>query len=53
MLKFGLKKEQLNFTQGWLTPETDMIVELENGGDLLAALLVGMNMEDAVDRIIS
>ena len=52
MLKFALKQSRLNFTKGWITPES-MLQEQEPelGKDLLSDLL-GLNSEDVVDNII-
>jgi hAT family C-terminal dimerisation region len=50
MLKFALKKARLDFTTGWITPESDMR-EREPEDDLLAALL-GDEGEDSMDRLI-
>lgn len=30
MLKFWLKKERLDFTKGWATPEADMLINEDN-----------------------
>ena len=52
MLKFALKQSRLDFTKGWITPES-MLQEQESelGKDLLSDLL-GLNSEDVVDNII-
>jgi hypothetical protein len=50
MLKFHLKKDRLNFTQNWVTPETDM-TEDDPDGDLLHDLLQG-NFQDGLDQVI-
>jgi len=52
MLKFTLKQSRLDFTKGWITPES-MLQEQEPklGKDLLSDLL-GLNSEDVVDNII-
>jgi len=52
MLKFALKQSRLDFTKGWITPES-MLQEQEPelGKDLLGDLL-GLNSEDVVDNII-
>jgi hypothetical protein len=51
MLKFALKKSSLNFTEGWITAESEM-QEQEPDEDLLAMLLQD-NHEDMLDDIIS
>jgi hypothetical protein len=52
MLKFALKQSRLDFTKGWITPQS-MLQEQEPelGKDLLGDLL-GLNSEDVVDNII-
>jgi hypothetical protein len=52
MLKFALKQSRLDFTKGWIMPES-MLQEQEPelGKDLLGDLL-GLNSEDVVDNII-
>ncbi|KAF8129616.1 hypothetical protein EV363DRAFT_1168993 [Boletus edulis] len=37
MLKFWLKKDRLNFTKGWITPQKDMVFD-EDSDDLLGRL---------------
>ena len=53
MLKFALKKERLNFMEGWGTSETTMH-ELEHieGIDLLLQLFREKDIEDVMDQII-
>jgi hypothetical protein len=52
MLKFGLKKDRLNFTSSWMTPQSEMVVDdLVDRSDLLA-LLLGDDGEDAVDKVM-
>ena len=50
MVKFNLKKERLNFTAAWTTPEKNMV---QDGADedLLLKLLDG-DTEDGLDRVI-
>ena len=50
MLKFHLKKDRLNFTQNWLTPEKHM-TEDDPDEDLLRHLLQG-NFQDGLDQVI-
>jgi hypothetical protein len=50
MLKFYLKKERLNFTKLWMTPDAQM-VEDDPEGDLLSDLLQG-DFEKVLDGII-
>jgi hypothetical protein len=50
MLKFYLKKERLNFTELWMTPDVQM-VEDDPEGDLLNDLLQG-DFEGVLDGII-
>jgi hypothetical protein len=53
LLKFGLKKDRLNFTSSWITPESEMTDTTAERDDLLAELLRDdSNMEDAVDKIM-
>ncbi|KIK12055.1 hypothetical protein PISMIDRAFT_121632 [Pisolithus microcarpus 441] len=54
MLKFGLKKEHLDFTRGWITPERDMA-----GGDDRTDLLVqlfasggGKSLDDILRMVV-
>jgi hypothetical protein len=51
MLKFYLKKERLNFTELWMTPDAQM-VEDDPEGDLLSDLLKGDHVESVLDGII-
>jgi hypothetical protein len=50
MLKFHLKKERLNFTAGWMTPEKQMVDD-DPDEDLLDGLLTG-DYQDALDHAI-
>jgi hypothetical protein len=50
MLKFHLKEVRLNFTQGWITPEKDMLVD-DPDEDLLETLLQG-SYDDGLDQVI-
>ena len=50
MLKFAFKKDCLDFTGGWITPE-HLMEEQVPDQDLLAALFAG-GSEDGMDRII-
>jgi hypothetical protein len=50
MLKFAFKKDRLDFTGGWITPE-HLMEERVPDQDLLAALFAG-GSEDVMDRII-
>jgi hypothetical protein len=53
MLKFALKKERLNFMQGWSTMEKTMRErEPDEGIDLLLQLLREEDTEDVIDQII-
>jgi hypothetical protein len=53
MLKFALKKERLNFMQGWITSESMMSErEPDEGVDLLSRLLREEDAEDVLDQII-
>jgi hypothetical protein len=51
MLKFALKKERLNFMQGWITSES-LMCDREPEGDLLSLLLREEDAEDVLDQII-
>ena len=50
MLKFHLKKDQLNFTVGWITSEKWMVDDNPDE-DLLCKLLEG-DYQDALDSAI-
>src|SRR5258708_33072325 len=50
MLKFHLKKEQLNFTAGWVTSENDMVDD-DPDEDLLHKLLED-NFQEVLDSAI-
>ena len=50
MLKFNLKKEHLNFAEGWMTSEKQM-TEDEPDEDLLCNLLQG-DFQNALDHVI-
>jgi len=52
MLKFAFTQSRLNFTEGWVTPQS-MLQDKEPDSvkDLLSDLL-GLNSEDAIDEII-
>jgi hypothetical protein len=51
MLKFLLKQQRLNFTEGWLTSECDMLDTVDDSLDLLAALLNGA--ANGIDDVIA
>jgi hypothetical protein len=51
MLKYGLKKARLDFTDGWATDEALMGGPEEAGDDLLAALL-GDDKGEALDSLL-
>ena len=51
MLKFHLKKVRLNFTEGWITSEEQML-EDDPDEDLLAKLVEGLNFQDGLDNVI-
>ncbi|KAF8124216.1 hypothetical protein EV363DRAFT_1299924 [Boletus edulis] len=51
MLKFWLKKDRLNFTKDWITPQKDMAFD-EDDDDLLAQLFSTMNVS-TLDDILS
>jgi hypothetical protein len=53
MLKFHLKKERLNFTESWVTPESQMTEDdPDEGRDLLDNLLEDVGVQDTLDGII-
>jgi hypothetical protein len=52
MLKFGLKKNRLNFTNGWITDEKSMQVDKYSEADYLANLL-GEDSADAMDELLA
>jgi len=51
MLKFHLKKERLNFTESWVTPESQM-TEDDPDEDLLDNLLKDVGVQDIFDGIM-
>jgi hAT family C-terminal dimerisation region len=52
MLKFHLKKARLNFMEGWVTPDEEMLSD-EPDDDLLAKLLTDEGqLHDVLDNII-
>ena len=51
MLKFHLKKERLNFTEGWMTSKKQMAEDDMHGCDLLTNLFQG-NFQDQLDELI-
>ncbi|KAF8137053.1 ribonuclease H-like domain-containing protein [Boletus edulis] len=51
MLKFWLKKDRLNFTNDWITPQKDMAFD-EDDNDLLARLFSTTNVS-TLDNILS
>ncbi|KAG9309366.1 hypothetical protein JVU11DRAFT_10603 [Chiua virens] len=51
MLKFWLKKDCLNFTQGWITPQKDMVFD-DNDDDLLMQLFLTMDTS-GLDDVLS
>jgi hypothetical protein len=51
MLKFSLKQQRLNFTEGWLTSECDMLDAIDDSPDLLAALSNGA--ANGIDDVIA
>ena len=50
MLKFWLKKDRLDFTKGWITPQHDMLVDKDKE-DLLAQFYLTTNTHSA-DQIL-
>ncbi|KAF9502994.1 hypothetical protein BS47DRAFT_1356524 [Hydnum rufescens UP504] len=53
MLKFWLKKDQLNFTKDWETPITDMTVDPDNSdvlGEVLSTQLT--ELDSMLDRLL-
>ena len=50
ILKFHLKKERLHFTEGWMTPEKEMVDDPADV-DLLAGLLKE-NYQDDLDKLV-
>jgi hypothetical protein len=51
MLKFSLKQRRLNFTEGWITSESDMLDTVDDSPDLLAELSNGA--ENGMDNVIA
>jgi len=52
MLKFGIKQNRLNFTNGWITDEKSMEVDEYSEADYLANLL-GEDSADAMDELLA
>jgi hypothetical protein len=52
MLKFGLKKNCLNFTNGWITDKKSMQVDEYSEADHLANLF-GKDSADAMDELLA
>ena len=52
MLKFVLKQSCLNFTEGWVTPQSMLQDEEPDSVKDLLSDLLGLNSEDAIDEII-
>jgi len=53
MLKFYLKKERLNFTESWVTSESQMTEDdPDQGRDLLDNLLKDVGVQDTLDSIM-
>ena len=50
MLKFWLKKDRLNFTEGWITQQREMVVD-EDKEDVLARFCSTTNTR-SVDEIL-
>ncbi|KAF9506234.1 hypothetical protein BS47DRAFT_1399676 [Hydnum rufescens UP504] len=52
MLKFMLKKEQLNFMKDWKTPVSDMAVDPDNENDTLQDILSvpPLEMDEALEQ---
>lgn len=51
MLKYHLKKERLNFTEGWRLKERELTEDAPEE-DLLCELLSDGNVADAMDRVM-
>ena len=52
MLKYHLKKERLNFTEGWQFKEKELTEDAPEEEDLLCELLGDGNAADAMDRVM-
>ena len=53
MLQFYLKKKRLNFTESWVTPESQMTEDdLDEDCDLLDNLLKDVRVQDTLDSIM-
>jgi len=52
MLKFGLKQNRLNFTDGWITDERSMQVDEFSEEDHLAKLF-DKDSADAMDELLA
>ena len=50
MLKFWLKKDRLNFTKDWITPQQDMAFD-EDNDDLLAQMLSTPSLDEILTAI--
>ena len=51
MLKFWIKKDRLNFTKDWITPQKEMVIN-EDNDDLLAHLFSTMNVGSSLDEVL-
>lgn len=52
MLKFWIKKDRLNFTKDWITPQKEMVTN-EQSEDLLARLFSTMDISSSLDEVLS
>ena len=51
MLKFWIKKDRLNFTKDWITPQKEMVTN-EQSEDLLARLFSTMDISSSLDEVL-
>ena len=51
MLKFWIKKDRLNFTKDWITPQKEMVTN-EQSEDLLAWLFSTMDISSSLDEVL-
>ena len=51
MLKYAQKKNRLHFTEGLITPESDMLVPADDDVDLLAQVV--LEWDCGIDAIIA
>lgn len=53
MLKYGLKKQRLNFMSAWMSEEKEMLEKEDECGEDLLSKLFGEDRSDALDELIA